>query len=206
MTQRLRNKVKDEQGNERIVISEVIRSWQDGSGAQVYLHTNGTHGYKDGSPVKRDLELSIIPDGPQRKIAQSWWDRVGKEKSEAFYSAQADKLKLLAGDFAPGAEGSDSEKDIVLYYKLPSGQDGKENIEKKAYSWMELFPRRPDWWGSAGTISFDDFVYEMVEEELLTVDGSQLTVDEEAKGKDVKGKPSKPDTKKKTSEKESVNY
>jgi len=66
----------------------VIRSWQESDGRQIFLHTNGVYGYKDESPVLKKEDLNIISDPTQHRLALNWWDRTGKEMSAGFYDAR----------------------------------------------------------------------------------------------------------------------
>ena len=76
----------------------VLRSWSDISGSHIFLHTNGVYGYKDGSPVKSENELNNLPLEHSNQ-ALSWWNRTGKQMSEAHYRAIEERNSANAGDY-----------------------------------------------------------------------------------------------------------
>ena len=154
----------------------VIRSWQESDGRQIFLHTNGVYGYKDGSPVLKKDEFSIIGDPTQRRLAEGWWDRVGKQMSAGFYEVRNAEIERRQLEGLPVVEGNSSNLDAMVYIRRPI-----EDKRKKAFSepstWTELgFTTRPDWWGSAGMIEMGVYHYEKAGE---GEDGGRKTEDGE---------------------------
>lgn len=141
-------------GQETRVEQNVLRTWQDAGGGQVSLFTNGVYGHSDGSPVRRPDEFGLISNKHQRQAAEQWWLRAGKELSKSYYEAIDREERRLSGDYNP-AHGADTEKDSTLYYR----QDVTSGEIQGPFSWMDLFPKRPDWWGQGRGVAFDDYEY-----------------------------------------------
>lgn len=138
----------------------IVRTWGDISGHAVYLHSDGTYGFKDGAPVTSFEDIKkVIHDPIQLKVAKNWWDRVGEKQSQAYYDALEKRRMRLAGDFSEvGAEDA-SDKDMILYRRIPADAEDPDDF-KTPNTWMEMgFSKRPDWWGQAQVVQFDDFVY-----------------------------------------------
>lgn len=159
--QTLRLKKRDEEGREATVAVQVLRSWQDASGRQIYLHTNGVYGYKDGSPVMSEDELNVIGSPAQRELAKQWWKASGKELSRQFYDEREAAERAAAGDFQTLEDTPNTELDHVLYRRREN-KDGKKGKWSEPFAWMECFDRRPDWWGQAEQIVLPDWEYQQV--------------------------------------------
>lgn len=158
--------IKDPQtGSLKTVV--ILRAWVDASGRQVFLHANGRYGYKDGSPLKSRAEIDIIGDPRQREQAAAWWDRCGAEESRQYYEALQRAIRDLAGDFRAELP-DDTDLDAVLYARRPTGK--KKGAISAPHTWMEWFPKRPDWWGQAQRVEFLDYAYEMSVREDATMD------------------------------------
>jgi len=156
--------VKKADGNTEIRI--VHRCYQDITGRQIFLHADGSYGYKDGSPVKDAAEFNLLPEA-QRQIALSWWQRVGEKKSQVYYSQLAEQNKKLAGDFQEtlAAQENNTRLDSVLYGRKAIVAGGKYGAIETPKSWMEHgFSHRPDWWGQARIINFANCQYVMQEQ------------------------------------------
>jgi hypothetical protein len=145
--QLLRVKVKQPNGKEETVTMKIIRSWQDASGLEVYLHSNGTYGYKNGRPVKSAEELGIIGDSRQYEAAMRWWENKGGEKSREEYGDTA----------APKPSAPE-----IFYHCYPVEHSGEL---PPAGPYTEFgFELRPVWWGVARIIEIDGVIYEMERE------------------------------------------
>lgn len=158
--QTLQIKTKDPDGNEIKKKVVVLRSWGNVSGHQLFLHADGTYGFKDGAPARNEQDIKrVISDKIQLGLALSWWERVGRQQSEVFYTAMEKRQRQLAGDHSQTSATADSDKDMILYAKVPTISGNAENIPTPQ-TWMELgFSRRPDWWGQARIVSFADWTY-----------------------------------------------
>lgn len=137
----------------------VLRAWQDAGGGQLMLFSNGVYGHKDGSPVRDPKEFEIIGSSHHKNAALAWWKRSGKEIARVYYEAIDAEERRRAGDYNP-VEGADTEKDAVLYYR----QDAGSGEVQGPFSWMDLFPKRPDWWGQSRAVAFDDYEYVRLDE------------------------------------------
>ena len=136
----------------------VLRSWANASGAAVYLfHGTGIYGYMDGSPVKSEADLDLIDSPIQREVAKKWWAARGKALSEEFYARQAEREAERAGDFRARGSVPDTDLDYVMYQTKAGNADWSAPV-----SWMDRFSVRPDWWGQAREIAFNDMAYRMV--------------------------------------------
>lgn len=144
------------QGNEMKTI-HVLRSWQDISGRQIFLHHNGVYGYKDGTPVRSATEFDIMPI-EHRQQAMAWWKRGGQKLATDYYTAQEKKLEEKAGDFQTMMGEGNTALDAVLYTRRAK----KGGAVTAPRSWMEWFEKRPDWWGQANQIQFNDYTYTMI--------------------------------------------
>ena len=143
--------------------STVHRTYQDISGQQIFLHADGTFGYKDGAPVRAASELNILPEA-HRAIALSWWQRVGEKKSLAYYRLLDEQNKRRAGDYQEtlAQQANNTMLDSVLYGRKALLGTGKYGAVSAPKSWMEWnFTKRPEWWGQAKEIAFNDAVYVM---------------------------------------------
>ncbi len=161
MAQTLFVKSKDAQGRVTQKKVQVIRSWQESDGRQLYLHLNGVYGYKDGSPIRSEAELDIIASPVQRKAAQRWWDLAGKKMSAEHYAVLEEKERELYESQIPAIEGDVSDLDAIMYIRRPI-----RNRSRAAYSephtWLGWFQSRPDWWGHANVIELGEHRYEIV--------------------------------------------
>lgn len=140
----------------------IIRSFQDISGKQIFLHANGTYADRAGVPVKSETELQILPP-EHRKVALAWWERTGRKQAETHYAALAEKESVRAGDFQEkiANDEANSALDSILYARQDLNK-GKKGAISAPKPWMEYgFSQRPDWWGQAQTINFKDFSYRM---------------------------------------------
>lgn len=153
--------IKDPQtGKLKTVV--ILRSWIDASGRQVFLHGDGHYGYKDGAPLKSRGELDIIGDPRQREPALAWWDRGGEEASRQYYENLQQRMRESVGDFRPELP-DETALDAVTYVRRPRGK--KRGAVSSPRTWMEWFPKRPDWWGQAQRVDFLDYTYEMTSPE-----------------------------------------
>lgn len=153
-------------GTEVSVKMKVLRSWQDAGGQQIWLHADGTYGYKNGAPALNVEAFDILPE-LHRKAALSWWHRKGKAASAAYYqrqlAADAKRAQLQIDD----PDAPDTEKEAVLYYTQPADDAGAPLTGPFAY--IERFgDRRPDWWGRAQEIVLGD------ERFIIAADGEAL--------------------------------
>lgn len=159
MPQKLMVEVTDSAGNKSTRTVNVVRSWQDAGGALIIMFHNGSYGYKNGEPVRNASEFNIISSPVQHKAALAWWERAGRELSEAYYAAKERREAELHGDYRAEI-GSESQYDSVLYTRTPTD---KPDDVSGPFSWMDLFNKRPDWWGQAQMIGFGDFAYRKAE-------------------------------------------
>lgn len=141
----------------------ILRSWSDASGLQLFLHGNGTYGYINEAPVRKENEFDIIGDPRQRMLALAWWNRTGRKLSEAHYAEIEESLQETTGDFRTEPAQQESDLDGILYIRRATGKKKKGGAVTAPHSWMEWFPKRPDWWGQAKRVDFPDYAYEMVE-------------------------------------------
>ena len=164
MAQKLFVKTTDQKGNTVMKEVQVIRSWQESSGKQIYLHANGVYGYKDGSPVKKVDEFSIIGDPIQNKMARTWWEQKGKALSRDFYARLEAEIEERQVEGIPiPVEGESSDLDSVMYMRRPLNAKGKKSLSEPC-TWPEFgFSKRPDWWGQAGMIELGGYHYEVVD-------------------------------------------
>jgi len=151
----------------------IIRSWQDASGKQLYLHMNGTYGYKDGSPVKTAHELDeLIHDKHQAAAAKAWWERTGKALAEQFY-VEKDKQDEERQRRLTPVQGDLSELDTAVYTRRPVN-DRRKNAWSGPGTWVTWFTARPEWWGLATTIEIQGYRYKLVEPESeISVSGDE---------------------------------
>jgi len=171
-------KTTDGKGKSTMVTVHVVRSWQDASGRQLYLHANGIYGYKDGSPVKNETEFDLIHDAFQRDRAMRWWKNHGKGVSEEFYAGKARDLAELQKDIIVPGAGDNSDLDAVLYRRRLI-KDRRRVAFSPPTTWFELFSQRPEWWGVAGIIELGEFRFERAEH-------GDEPIDEEETEKDPK--------------------
>lgn len=159
MPQKLSVEITSADGSKSIRQVHVIRSWQDNTGSMIMLFANGSYGYKNGEPVQTEREFDIITSPVQRKAAKAWWQRAGADLAAGYYAAKERREAELIGDFQPDT-AAESEFDMVLYTREPS--DGSAP-PSGPFSWPELFSKRPDWWGQARSIKFNDYIYEQAD-------------------------------------------
>lgn len=164
MAQTLYVKVTGADGKPGLKAVQVLRSWQESDGRQIYLHTNGVYGYKDGSPVKDEKELDIIGAPVQRKMALSWWNRVGKDMSAGHYDRETKEIEKRQMEGLPIAlDGGESSLDAVTYVRRPL-KDKRKSAFGEPAPWTEYgFQQRPDWWGLASGIDLGAWRYEIVD-------------------------------------------
>ena len=163
MAQTLFVKVDDGEGGSKLKEIHVLRSWQESDGRQLFLHTNGIYGYKDESPVRTRAELDIIIDPTQKKMANVWWDRVGKDMSAGFYQereAEIEERQMKGLNVV--VKGESSDLDSITYIRRPI-----KDKRKKAFSEPSTWPEfdldfRPDWWGKASVIELGVYRYEQI--------------------------------------------
>jgi len=166
MAQKLFIKVTNPDGTTGQKEINVIRSWQESDGRQIFLHTNGVYGYKDESPVLKKEDLNIISDPTQHRLALNWWDRTGKEMSAGFYDAREKEIerRQLEGVPVP-VDGDVSNLDAMVYIRRPV-KDKRKKAFSEASTWPEFgFKVRPEWWGNAGMIELGAYHYEKEEAE-----------------------------------------
>lgn len=164
MTQKLFVEIADPSGQRTQQEAHVIRSWQAADGTHIYLFANGSYCYRNGAPVRALADFAVIASPVQRKAAEAWWARSGEALSKSYYAAVEERERRLAGDFqVDGGALSDSELDAVLYYRQPANDLSAPR--EGAFSWMDLFQKRPDWWGQANVITFEDWTYQRLAEE-----------------------------------------
>jgi hypothetical protein len=161
MPQILQVEIIDASGVKATKTINVLRSWQDGGGAHLFLFGNGSYGYKNGEPVRSVDEFNVITSSVQHRAALAWWKRAGEELSLRYYEAKTGREEAMLGDFQTPVESDNSMLDAVLYSRFPQGKP--EAKPEGPFSWMDLFPKRPDWWGQALSIAFGDFVYQRAE-------------------------------------------
>lgn len=157
------NKRDPDTGESRRVAVTVVRSWSDVSGANIFLHSNGIYGYKDGAPVRADAEFAIIGDPIQRRQAEKWWSLVGREMSAKYYNERSNEIESRNLRGLPALDAGALDLDSVLYRRRPIA-----DRRRVAYGDPSLWPvffasGRPDWWGHAGVIEIDGYRYERVE-------------------------------------------
>lgn len=161
MSQTLQVEISDAGGVKTTKTITVLRSWQDGGGAHLFLFGNGSYGYKNGEPVRASTEFSIITSPVQQRAAMAWWERAGAELSKRYYEAKEAHEASMAGDFQEPGGKENSLLDAMLYTRSPQGKP--EAKPDGPFTWMDLFSQRPDWWGQALSITFGDFVYQRAE-------------------------------------------
>lgn len=157
MAQVLYAQVRDDKGVMRSKEVKILRSWQDSNGAQIFMHSNGVYGYKDGTPIKDDKEFGIISDGIQKVIALQWWDKTGKKMSKDHYVARDKKLYALQQRKPVKSKGNDDTGlDTVLYVR---SIEGAKNPPSEPMTWYTWFEERPEWWGLAKSIELGKSKY-----------------------------------------------
>jgi hypothetical protein len=142
-------------GKETVKKVTILRCYQDAGGGEVYVHANGTYGYKDGSPIRTEAELDIIGNPRHKSVAVQWFRKNQKQIDEHYRKRAEEELEAL-GDFNPSARPQ-SELDLVQYHRFETGKRPKKFAE--SFAWMELFKLRPDWWGLADELTFPDWTY-----------------------------------------------
>lgn len=162
MPQTMFVKVKTAAGEEAMREVKILRTFSHATKGQIFQHTNGVFGYKDGAPVRTEEELDIITHPLHRKAAQLWWERIGRKMSEKYYAAQLERERARLGDYQPTDGADNTEMDAKLYYRQPVNSAAEEDVEGP-FSWMDIFSKRPDWWGQARAIQFMDYQYVLEE-------------------------------------------
>jgi hypothetical protein len=141
----------------------------------LYLHKNGTYGYKDGAPVKDKNELAAIADPIARKLALHWWQVTGQNLSDEHYQRREAQLEELAMRGVAGAEpGDNTSLDQVMYMRRPI-KDRRRAAYSDPSTWQSFFDQRPAWWGLASVIEISGYRYERIDPEAE----EQLAGDEE---------------------------
>lgn len=163
MTQKLFVEIADATGEKKLQEVMVIRSWQSADGVHIYLFANGNYGYRDGAPVKRVEDFGAIAAPLQRRAAENWWQRTGAAIAKSYYEALDERERRLAGDFQAAGTLSESELDAVLYYRIPAGDAAA--TREGPFSWLDIFQKRPDWWGQAELITMKDWTYAKVDDQ-----------------------------------------
>ena len=165
MAQKLFVKTTGPHGNPVMKEVNVLRSWQESDGRQIYLHANGVYGYKDGSPIAKAQELDIIGDPTQRKMAQAWWNRVGIQLSGGHYDKLREETEKRQMEGLPVIAEGESNLDAVTYIRRPLKDKRKKAFGDPA-PWPEFgFTQRPDWWGQASGIDLGAYRYEILSSE-----------------------------------------
>ena len=187
MAQKLFIKVTKPDGTTGQKEINVIRSWQESDGRQIFLHTNGVYGYKDESPVQGKQEFDIIGDPTQHRLACNWWDRIGEQMSKGFYEVRKAEIERRQLEGVPVVEGDSSNLDAMVYIRRPV-KDKRKKAFSEPSTWPEFgFTVRPDWWGIAGMIELGAYHYEReeeVEDERPTSNIEHPILNEEQKDKD----------------------
>jgi len=131
--------------NGKSVIVRVLCSWQ-AAGVKIFLHENGTYGYLNGDPVRSADELDIIPE-PEHTSAIFWWNAIGRGVSEKRYgSSQALQQATPATNTA-----------YYLRFREIKPSPPPSPMDYLSFG----FRTKPDWWGSAVTITLSDgYTYE----------------------------------------------
>ena len=160
--QNLQVKVRNKDGSSGLKTVTIVRAWTETNGGQLFLHQNGTYGYKDGSPVVSKQDFNLISDPHQKAAALDWWDRKGERLSNEFYERKAEEDAHRQEQEKPVIEGDFSDLDVIQYIRRPI-----EKRTRAAYSdpctWLEWFDGRPDWWGFARVIEIRGYRYEVVD-------------------------------------------
>lgn len=155
-----------------IKVVHILRSWQDISGQEVFLHADGTYGDRDGTPKKDAATFNIMPV-EHRELALAWWQRKGEKLSRKHYQDKAAKMAQRAGDYQEkiAAQEMNSQLDAILYGRKNQLANGKFGAVEAAKPWMEHgFTKRPDWWGQAKVVEFKNCQYVMQEPTLQKED------------------------------------
>jgi hypothetical protein len=145
----------------------VVRSWSKDAGAHLYLHANGTYGYKDGSPAKSEKDFDLIDDKTQKRLAVDWWKRKGQKLSQKFYEEKEKDLE--ARNLARG--GVPIDMDVNLDFALYMRKENKKGAQfGEPQSWQEMnFAERPPWWGVMLSCSDKRFTYELSNPEAVGI-------------------------------------
>ena len=161
---------------------KVIRSWAQSGGQQLYLHADGTHGYKDGAPVISEQELrNLIHDKHQLEQALTWWRLKGAAQSTAYYEKRSRDLESRQIS-APLPEGDNSNLDATQYVRRLVS-DRRREAYSGVTTWIDWFPVRPDWWGFATVIEIGGYRYVRSDEYLKDrMNTEQGPSDDGAKG------------------------
>lgn len=180
MAQKLYVKTTGPDGKTALKTVNVIRSWQESNGEQIYLHANGVYGYKNGSPVKKEGEFSMISDPTQHRLAVIWWKKVGESMSAGHYARVDAEIERRQTEGLPVVvEGESSDLDAVMYMRRPV-KDKRRKAFSEPSTWPEFeFEKRPDWWGHAGVIELGIYRYEMVEMEAEGAGGGDQGAEEQ---------------------------
>lgn len=146
---------------------KVIRSWSDASGKHIYLHADGTYGYKDESPIIDPKEFEIIGDPTQKRMAFDWWKRKGEKTSKKFYAdvAKGIERKNLSRSGIP--HDMQLNLDAALYMRKENKKGGQFG---EPSTWQEMgFNERPAWWGTMLSCVEPQFTYELSNPEAVGI-------------------------------------
>jgi hypothetical protein len=163
MTQKLFIEIAEANGQRTQQEVHVIRSWQQADGSHIFLFANGSYCFRNGAPVRSLADLAVITSPVQHRAAEAWWIRSGEALSKSYYAAVEERERRIAGDFqVDGGAMSDSDLDAVLYLRTSAFEPSAQR--EGPFSWMDLFQKRPDWWGQANVITFEDWTYQRLAE------------------------------------------
>lgn len=157
--QHLEVKVRNENGQETMKTVKVVRAWSTQS-TSIYLHHDGTYGYKDGAPVRNLAELEAVITHPGHlNNARTWWKQRGQAMSAAYYQAIAEREQAKIGQFQESGADDQSALDEALYLRRDLSK-GKKSALSGPLSWLDCgYGSRPDWWGQAENIVFGRVQY-----------------------------------------------
>ena len=154
---------KDVIGERKVLVA---RAWANSSGAQVFLHLNGTYGYKDGAPVKDIKELDVITDPIQHERAVAWWNLKGERMARDAHNKKQVELEKRAMD-PDEVVTKMTDLDTAQYIRRP-----KNNKSPKAFcepnTWVGYeFSERPPWWGLLEMAEDAHYHYRLINPEVL---------------------------------------
>lgn len=145
--QKLLIQTKAPDGRDALTPVHVVRSWHTASGVELYLHSSGVYGYRDGSPVESEEKLRDTVDHGHLAAALAWWASTGKALAARHYTNTATPAPI-------------SPKP-VLYWRYPAGKRPR-NLPAPLGHLEAGFPVKPDWWGAADSITLSGDTYEIV--------------------------------------------
>jgi len=144
---------------------QVIRSWSNSSGQQLFLHADGVYGYKDGSPMRDKREFELIANEAQRNAALRWWEAKGEALSKRFYEEKTQR-EIQAAEVA-GTDlilQNEADLDACQYIRRPVN-NRKASAYGEPHTWTHWFDHRPEWWGHAFSIQLGPFYYKRMDPE-----------------------------------------